>query len=101
MERGWTDARRRQTISAGFLLVMLALLASAAGCRSDTPAVGGEPRANADGKDGPRLSFQDRSPDFGRVSANQPAEYRLAFRNTGGQQLQIGDIGLEPARPGG
>lgn len=51
--------------------------------------------------DGPRLSFHERSHDFGTISFSQPTEYRFNFTNTGNRSLEIGDIRPEPASPGG
>lgn len=51
--------------------------------------------------EGPRLSFQERSPDFGQVSASEPTERRLAFTNTGTRPLEIAEVQPEPPRPGG
>jgi hypothetical protein len=75
------------------LLGALGLVVSLAAC-----APGALGRAGADG---PRLSFQERSHDFGRISYSQPTEYRFAFTNTGSEPLEIGDIRPEPANPGG
>lgn len=50
---------------------------------------------------GPRLSFQEGEHRFGQISANQPLEYRFAFKNTGDRPLEIGNIRLQPANPGG
>jgi hypothetical protein len=74
------------------LLGALALIGSLAAC-----APGGARK----GAGGPRLSFQDRSHDFGKVSASQKTEYRFVFTNTGSRPLEIKDIRLEPANPGG
>lgn len=50
---------------------------------------------------GPQLSLQEREHHFGQLSANQPLEYRFAFKNTGNRPLEIGDIRLQPAHPAG
>lgn len=69
-------------------LAVFTLLLMLAGC---SPAVV---------TDGPRLSFQERSHDFGQVSASQKTEYRFAFINAGNRPLEIIDSRPEPARPG-
>jgi len=63
---------------------------SLAACRAPTGAT-----------DGPRLSFAERSHDFGQVSYSQPLEYRFPFTNTGSRPLNIGEVRPEPAAPGG
>lgn len=75
------------------LLGALALLVGLTGCTS----VG----LGRTASEGARLSFQQREHDFGKLSASQKTEHRFAFTNAGSQQLEISDIGLEPARPGG
>jgi hypothetical protein len=74
------------------LLSMLLLLGSLAACT---------PRGTKSLADGPRLTFQERSRSFGRLSASQKLEYRFAFTNTGSRLLEIREIRLEPATPGG
>lgn len=78
------------------LLTVLGTLALVVGL-SACQAVPGQRPAT----DGPRLSFQERSHDFGAVSASQQVEHRFAFTNTGNRPLQVDDVRLEPARPGG
>lgn len=73
------------------LAVVLLLAVAACGPLARTQA----------GKDGPRLSFQERSHDFGRIRVSEKPEYRFAFTNTGSRVLEIKDIRLEPVNPGG
>lgn len=72
------------------LLVLLAVLS---GC--------GRLGVGAGRVDGPRLSLQERSPDFGQISASQPTERQIAFTNTGTRPLEISEIRPEPPGPGG
>lgn len=74
------------------LLSVLTLFGSLAAC------VPGRTRQDAEG---PRLTFQERSHAFGAVSASQRTEYRFVFSNTGSRPLEIKEIRLEPANPGG
>jgi hypothetical protein len=74
------------------LLGALALLLGLAGCG---PAAGTGAKA-----DGPRLKFQEREHDFGKISNSQPTEYSFVFTNTGTQPLQIGEVEPEPPRAG-
>lgn len=77
-------------------LVVLGALALLIGLSACQAAPGQRPAT-----DGPRLSLQERSHDFGAVSASQKAEHRFPFTNTGNRPLQVDDVRLEPARPGG
>lgn len=79
--------------AASLLLIGCALLVGLAACAR----LG----LGATAVDGPRLSFQERSHDFGQVSASRPTEYRFAFTNAGNRPLEIGDVQPEPASPGG
>jgi len=74
------------------LLGVLVLLIGLAACTARGP--GGTERT---GTEGPRLSFQERSHDFGRISYSQKSEYRFAFTNTGSRPLNISDVRPEPA----
>lgn len=57
------------------------------------------PGANAAAA-GPRLTFPERSHQFGQISYSQPTDYRFAFTNTGNRPLEVSDIQPEPTRPG-
>lgn len=74
------------------LLSALTLLGGLAAC---------VPWRTRQGAEGPRLTFQERSHTFGAVSASQRTEYRFVFTNTGSRPLEIKEIRLEPASPGG
>ena len=75
---------------------VLVLLIGLAACTTRGP--GGTART---GTEGPRLSFQERSHDFGRISYSQKTEYRFTFTNTGSRPLKIADVRPEPAQAGG
>lgn len=74
---------------APVVLSVLALLVGLAACAPGA-ATGG-----------PRLSFEERTHDVGQISAGRPAEYRVAFTNTGTHPLQVDEVRSEPASPGG
>jgi hypothetical protein len=74
------------------LMGALALLIGLAACNQGATA----PRATGDG---PRLSFEERSRDFGQISRSKEMEYRWAFTNTGSAPLQISEIRTEPLDP--
>lgn len=78
------------------LLAALALVMGVAACASGPTTAGSGPVPA-----GPRLSFQERAHDVGQISASQKTEYRFPFTNTGSRPLEIGDIRLAPASPGG
>lgn len=80
-----------------FRLAAAALLIPVAACApGSAPANQAAPSGP-----GPRLAFKERTHDFGTISASRTQEYRFALTNTGNEMLQIGDIRLEPAGPGG
>lgn len=89
MPRVTSLSRQGRTSTGLVLALLLILLVSLAACTSDGV------------NDGPRLTFQKESHDFGQVSAQQRMEYQFLFRNTGTRPLEINDIRLEPAQPSG
>ena len=79
---------RRAAGPLGVLVLLIGLPA----CTARGP--GGTART---GTEGPRLSFQERSHDFGRISYSQKTEYRFTFTNTGSRPPNISDVRPEPA----
>ncbi len=77
-------------------LAAAALLLPAACAPGSAPA-----NQAALGGPGPRLAFKERTHDFGKISASRKEEYRFVFTNSGRETMQMGDIRLEPAGPGG
>jgi photosystem II stability/assembly factor-like uncharacterized protein len=61
----------------------------------------GSGTGNAAPVQAPRLVFQERTHNFGNVSAAQKREYRFAFRNAGNQSLEISDVQPQPPGAGG
>lgn len=49
----------------------------------------------------PRLSFEERSHDFGQIRYDAELEYRFVFTNTGGRPLQMDSVTVHPVDPGG
>src|SRR5438067_1074769 len=99
---------RAATSPSHLLLVLLAALAvllalvGLAGCDTGaaTKESGGNPSATGASADGPRLSFKERSHEFGKISAAKPMDYTFAFTNTGSQPLEITEVTPEPPRLG-
>lgn len=75
---------------------MLGLLVILVACVS-SPAS----RGTANPGTGPRLVFQEKVHDFGKISSNQSTQYQFAFSNMGSKPLQLQEIKLAPAKPGG
>ena len=82
-------ALRRLALASVLLLVLASACASGGG----SPAPPGGP--------GPRLTFKERTHDFGKISASRAQQRAFAFTNTGTERLQVGEITLAPAAAGG
>jgi hypothetical protein len=84
---------RRRPLAAA---AALALVGIATGC-----APGAAGSAGGRAGNGPRLTFKERTHDFGRISTSRKQQYEFAFTNTGTAPLDLGDIRLAPGGPGG
>lgn len=70
-------------------LTALAVMACSAPAGSASGAAAQGPAA------GPRLDFDKRAFDFGRVAFNQTVEARFVAKNTGGEPLTIKDVSIK------